>query len=214
MRLPPQRSEATPLHRLNSASPDELRETLLSCCGSRRWADSIVEHRPYPDPEALLAAADEAGYDLTDEDLSEALSRESSAGPDHGGLLYGGHRLTISGPGTLAAHTALRAAHAAYESRFGYAFVLCVDDVREEEAVGHVLTAIRTRLGNEADRERAVAADELRRIARGRLVRLLREGRFTGSGGGPGSAERPEAPKAPRAPAAVPRGLVPRGPAS
>lgn len=206
MRLPPQRSEATPLHRLNSASPAELRDALLTCCGSPRWADSIIEHRPYPDLEALLAAADEAGYDLTDEDLSEALSRESSPGPGHGDLLYGGHRLTISGPGALAAHTALRAAHAAYESRFGYAFVLCVDDVSEEEAVGHVLAAIRTRLGNEAEQERAVAADELRRIARGRLSRLVLEGRLPpGPGGGAGSGRR--APEA--GPDAVPRDLAP-----
>ncbi|WP_414720551.1 2-oxo-4-hydroxy-4-carboxy-5-ureidoimidazoline decarboxylase [Streptomyces sp.] len=176
MRLPPQRSEATPLHRLNTAPPADLRAALLTCCGSRRWAESIVAHRPYPDLEALLAAADEAGYDLTDEDLSEALTRESSVGPTYGDLLYGGRSLAVSGPGRLAAHTALRAAHAAYESRFGYAFVLCVDGVREEEAFDHVLAAIRTRLGNEAERERAVAAEELRRIARGRLLRLVREG--------------------------------------
>ncbi|WP_078591507.1 2-oxo-4-hydroxy-4-carboxy-5-ureidoimidazoline decarboxylase [Streptomyces megasporus] len=176
MRLPPQRSEATPLHRLNSASPAELQGVLLTCCGSRRWARSIVAHRPYPDLESLLAAADEAGYDLTDEDLAEALTRESSTGPGYGGLLWDGRPTAVSGPGTLAAHTALRAAHAAYESRFGYAFVLCVDGVREEEALGHVLAAIRTRLGNEAERERAVAAEELRRIARGRLLRLVREG--------------------------------------
>ncbi|GAA2452416.1 2-oxo-4-hydroxy-4-carboxy-5-ureidoimidazoline decarboxylase [Streptomyces macrosporus] len=181
MRLPPQRSEATPLHRLNSASPADLRDALLTCCGSRRWAGSIVAHRPYPDLESLLAAADEAGYDLTDEDLSEALTRESSTGPAYGGLLWDGRPITISGPGTLAAHTALRAAQAAYESRFGYAFVLCVDGVREEEALGHALAAIRTRLGNEAERERAVAAEELRRVARGRLLRLVREGRFGAS---------------------------------
>ncbi|GAA2396047.1 2-oxo-4-hydroxy-4-carboxy-5-ureidoimidazoline decarboxylase [Streptomyces glaucosporus] len=178
MRLPPQRSEATPLHRLNSAPPSGLREALLTCCGSRRWAERIVAHRPYPDLESLLAAADEAGYDLTDEDLSEALSRESSTGPGYGGLLWDGRPTAVSGPGTLAAHTALRAAHAAYESRFGHAFVLCVDGVREEEALDHVLAAIRTRLGNEAERERAVAADELRRIARGRLLRLARDGDF------------------------------------
>ncbi|PJE94810.1 hypothetical protein CUT44_27060 [Streptomyces carminius] len=172
MRLPPQRSEATPLHRLNTAPAADLTAALLACCGSRRWARDIAAHRPYPDLESLLAAADEAGYDLTDEDLTEALAREAAGGPGYGELLYGGHPVS----GTLAAHTALRAAHAAYESRFGYVFVLCVDGVREEEALGHVLAALHGRLGNEPERERAVAADELRRIARGRLLRLVREG--------------------------------------
>ncbi|MGK5450559.1 2-oxo-4-hydroxy-4-carboxy-5-ureidoimidazoline decarboxylase [Streptomyces radiopugnans] len=198
MRLPPQRSEATPLHRLNNASPADLRGALLACCGSRRWAESIAAHRPYPDVEALLAAADEASYDLTDEDLSEALTGESAAGAGHGGPLYGGRHIAITGPGALAAHTALRAAHAAYESRFGYAFVLCVDGVREEEALGHVLAAIRTRLGNETERERVVAAEELRRIARGRLLRLAREGTP------PWRARRPGHPTGPEASAQAP----------
>ncbi|MEE1939406.1 2-oxo-4-hydroxy-4-carboxy-5-ureidoimidazoline decarboxylase [Streptomyces sp. TRM 70361] len=189
MRLPPQRSEATPLHRLNTAPAADLTAALLTCCGSRRWARDIAAHRPYPDLESLLAAADEAGYDLTDEDLTEALAQEAAGGPGYGELLYGGRHLPVSG--TLAAHTALRAAHAAYESRFGYVFVLCVDGVREEEALGHVLAALHGRLGNEAERERAVAADELRRIARGRLLRLVREGRPVrrpGHRGGPGTA--------------------------
>ncbi|HEX5568926.1 MAG TPA: 2-oxo-4-hydroxy-4-carboxy-5-ureidoimidazoline decarboxylase [Streptomyces sp.] len=190
MRLPPQRSEATPLHRLNTASSTALRADLLACCGSRRWAESIVAHRPYPDLESLLAAAEEASYDLTDEDLTEALTRETSLTPGYGDLLYGGGPLP--GPGTLAAHTALRAAHAAYESRFGYAFVLCADGVREEEVLGHVLATIRTRLGNAAERERAVAADELRLIALGRLRRLVEEGRAgTGRRGAPRRGREP-----------------------
>ncbi|MCI0386679.1 2-oxo-4-hydroxy-4-carboxy-5-ureidoimidazoline decarboxylase [Streptomyces sp. CNQ085] len=206
MRLPPQRSEATPLHRLNNASPDDLRSSLLACCGSRRWAENIAGHRPYPDVEALLAAADEASYDLTDEDLSEALTREPAAGAGYGGPLYGGRHIAITGPGALAAHTALRAAHAAYESRFGHAFVLCVDGVREEEALGHVLTAIRTRLGNEAEQERAVAAEELRRIARGRLLRLAREGTP------PNLPRQPPHPAEPGARAPAPAGTTaPRG---
>ncbi|WP_101255117.1 2-oxo-4-hydroxy-4-carboxy-5-ureidoimidazoline decarboxylase [Streptomyces barkulensis] len=205
MRLPPQRSEATPLHRLNNASPTDLRGALLACCGSRRWAESIAAHRPYPDIEALVAAADEASYDLTDEDLAEALTGESAAGAGPGGPLYGGRHIVITGPGTLAAHTALRAAHAAYESRFGHAFVLCVDGVREEEALGHVLAAIRTRLGNEPEQERAVAAEELRRIARGRLLRLAREGTL------PGPPRRPPRPAGTGASVPAPAGTTSPG---
>ena len=39
-----------------------------------------------------------------------------------------------------------------------------------------MLSGIRTRLGNEPDEERAVAAEELRRLARGRLTRLMGSG--------------------------------------
>ncbi|GAA4903829.1 2-oxo-4-hydroxy-4-carboxy-5-ureidoimidazoline decarboxylase [Streptomyces coeruleoprunus] len=143
-----------------NAAPAEAAETsLLACCGSRRWAQRVAAHRPYPALDALLAAADEAGYDLSGADLDEALGDEAAPALP---------------PGTsTAAHTALRAAHDAYEGRFGHAFVICLDGFRPDEHVDQVLGGIRARLGNEPDEERAVAADELRRLARARLARLM-----------------------------------------
>ncbi|HEY9367599.1 MAG TPA: 2-oxo-4-hydroxy-4-carboxy-5-ureidoimidazoline decarboxylase [Streptomyces sp.] len=143
----------------NSAPRPNAETTLLACCGSRRWAERIAAHRPYPTLDALLAAADEASYDLAASDLDEALARESSAAP------------APSAP--AAAQTALRAAHAAYESTFGHAFVISLAGVRPDERLDQVLAGIRSRLGNERDEERAVAADELRRLARSRLTRSV-----------------------------------------
>lgn len=151
------------LDRLNGAPADAAEAALLRCCGSRRWAGRLVAHRPYPDPEALLAAADEASYDLTADDLDEALAGETVSPQP----LVGAR-----GPGTLAAHTALRAAHAEYERQFRHVFVICLDGFRDTELLNVVLTAIHDRLGNEPEEERAVAAEELRRIARGRLARF------------------------------------------
>ena len=45
--------------------------------------------------------------------------------------------------------------------------------VRPDERLDQVLAGIRSRLGNERDEERAVAADELRRLARSRLTRSV-----------------------------------------
>ncbi|WP_411977137.1 2-oxo-4-hydroxy-4-carboxy-5-ureidoimidazoline decarboxylase [Streptomyces solicathayae] len=132
---------------------------MLACCGSRRWAERIAAHRPYPTVDALLAAADEAGYDLSSPDLDEALAHESTAAPALG-----------TPPAAL---TALRAAHAAYESTFGHAFVISLDGVLPDERLDQVLAGIRSRLGNERDEERSVAADELRRLARARLTRSV-----------------------------------------
>ncbi|REK84890.1 2-oxo-4-hydroxy-4-carboxy-5-ureidoimidazoline decarboxylase [Streptomyces inhibens] len=151
------------LHRFNTLAPDDALAALYSCCGSRRWAERVAAHRPYPDLDALLAASDEACYDLTAAELDEALAEESLSPQP----LVGAR-----GPGTLAAHTALRAAHAEYERRFRHVFVICLDGYRDDELLDQVLSGIRTRLGNETDEERSVAADELRRLARGRLARL------------------------------------------
>jgi 2-oxo-4-hydroxy-4-carboxy-5-ureidoimidazoline decarboxylase len=147
------------LRRFNSAPSEAAEAALLVCCGSHRWAQRLVAHRPYPDLGALLAAADEASYDLSFADLAEALADESSSGLHH------------SAP--AAARTALRAAHAAYESSFGHAFVISLDGHRPEEHVNQVLGAIRTRLAHDPDEERSVAADELRRLARSRIEHLV-----------------------------------------
>jgi 2-oxo-4-hydroxy-4-carboxy-5-ureidoimidazoline decarboxylase len=149
------------LHGLNACPPGEAERLLLTCGGSSRWAARLAAHRPYPDGDALLAAAEEASYDLSPQDLSEALAGECAQ-----------HPLSL-GPGALAAHTALRAAHAAYESRFGHAFLLCLDDVPPEERLDQLLAALRARLGNDPDEERSLAAEELRRIVRARLTRLV-----------------------------------------
>ncbi|MEV7421189.1 2-oxo-4-hydroxy-4-carboxy-5-ureidoimidazoline decarboxylase [Streptomyces sp. NBC_01429] len=171
------------LQRFNAAPPAVVETALLGCLGSGRWARRIAAHRPYPDLDSLLAASDEAGYDLSFSDLAEALAAETPSAPPPGA--------------PPAATTALRAAHAAYESRFGHAFVIGLDGRRPEESLGHVLAAIRTRLGHDPDHERSVSADELRRLARSRLTRLTEDpprlvGRQPGPGAGfPGCPDSP-----------------------
>lgn len=96
-------------------------------CGSRRWALRMTAHRPYPDVDSLLAAADEAGYDLAPADLTEALAAEAAA------------TAPLPPRGGLAAHTALRAAHAAYEARFGHVFVVALDGFHPDELLDQVL---------------------------------------------------------------------------
>ncbi|MFF8842536.1 2-oxo-4-hydroxy-4-carboxy-5-ureidoimidazoline decarboxylase [Streptomyces sp. NPDC015127] len=157
--IPPRRGTPTGLAHFNGAPAEAAEALLLTCCGSHRWARRVAAHRPYPDLDALLAACDEAGYDLTAADVHEALARESSPGlhPD-------AHQ---------AAHTALAAAHAAYESRFGHAFVICLDRYGPDEHLDELLAGIRSRLSHEPDEERSVSADELRALARSRVARAV-----------------------------------------
>ncbi|WP_420894639.1 2-oxo-4-hydroxy-4-carboxy-5-ureidoimidazoline decarboxylase [Streptomyces scopuliridis] len=164
------------LRRFNALPPGVAEAALLACCGSRRWAQRMAAHRPYHDVDSLLAGSDEASYDLSHADLAEALAAESSSGPPH------------SAP--AAARTALRAAHAAYESSFGHAFVISLDGHRPEEYLDHVLAGIRARLSHDPDHERSVSADELRRLARGRLARLLASGLAAGAAGPTAGAAR------------------------
>ncbi|WP_217144635.1 2-oxo-4-hydroxy-4-carboxy-5-ureidoimidazoline decarboxylase [Streptomyces sp. AC627_RSS907] len=152
---------APSLEHFNTAPEDEAVQTLLTCLNSRDWAHRLTAHRTYPDLPSLLAAADEAAYDLSPDGLTEALAAEALP--------------TLPEDTYAAAHTALSAATAAYESRFGHAFVICLDGMPASEALDHVLEDIRSRLANDPEEERLVAADELRRLARARLSHLLRD---------------------------------------
>ncbi len=148
------------LDQFNTAPADDARALLLDCCASERWADRLVEHRPYPDLDALLAAADEASYDLTPAELHEALAAEQDEYP-------------APGDTPQSALTALRAAHAAYEAKFGHAFLLSLDAFHDDEHLDQVLASLRTRLAHDPDEERIVAAEQLRRLARERITDAL-----------------------------------------
>ncbi|MDK1343199.1 2-oxo-4-hydroxy-4-carboxy-5-ureidoimidazoline decarboxylase [Streptomyces sp. 378] len=149
------------MEHFNAASEEDLEQALLSCLRSHRWARRVAEHRPYPDLDSLLAAADEAAYDLTWSELAEALAAEPLP--------------TLPPDAYSAAHTALSAAHAAYEARFGHVFVICLDGLSPSETLDRLLAAIRSRLTNDPEEERVVAVEELRRLARGRLLDALRD---------------------------------------
>ncbi|MCP9986745.1 2-oxo-4-hydroxy-4-carboxy-5-ureidoimidazoline decarboxylase [Streptomyces sudanensis] len=143
----------------NAAPAADAEASLLACCGSRHWARRVAAHRPYPTVEVLLAAADEAACDLSGADLDEALGSEAAP---------------VLPSGTCpAARTALCAAHDAYLARFGHPFVVCLDADEPDEHPGRLVSDIRSRLGNEPEEERGIATEELRRLIRVRLVRIV-----------------------------------------
>lgn len=147
----------------NAAPAEAAERALLACLRSPRWARRLTGHRPYPDLAALLAAADEAAYDLGRDDLAEALAGEPAPWPPPGGH-----------PGAyMPARTALSAAHAAYHARFGHVFVMHVDGLAPDEVLDQVLASIRRRLAHDVDEEFVQAAGELCALARTRLVELV-----------------------------------------
>lgn len=181
--LPEQsRTQASPalLEGFNTAPADEACEALLACLRSLRWARRVADHRPYPDLDSLLAAADEAAYDLPPVDLSVALAGESL--PELPEDTYS------------VAHMALSAAHAAYEARFGHAFVIYLGDVHPDETLDRILEGIRSRLTNDPEEERVIAAEELRRLARGRLATFLGGARSYPPAASPRGTTGPNAP--------------------
>jgi 2-oxo-4-hydroxy-4-carboxy-5-ureidoimidazoline decarboxylase len=149
------------------------REVLLGCLAVPRWADDVLAGQPYADRAALLAAADAAARELSDEELDQALSGHPRIG-ERGGApgMSAQSQREQSGVDPGAGDTAARleAGNAAYEARFGRVFLIRAAGRDAEE----ILRELDRRLHNDDATERAETVDNLREIALLRLEGALR----------------------------------------
>ncbi len=148
------------------------REVLLGCLSVPRWADDVLAGQPYDDQDALIAAADAAARELTDEELDQALSGHPRIG-ERGGApgMSAQSQKEQSGVDPNAGDTAarLKAGNAAYEERFDRVFLIRAAGRDAEEILSHLLR----RLQNDDETERAETVDNLRQIALLRLKAAL-----------------------------------------
>ncbi len=167
------------LDRLNRLGAEAVREELLRCCASRRWAEAMETRRPFPDAAALYRAAEEVASKLGAEDWREAFAGHPRIG-DRARLWERFGRAgdwssreqagLASAPDSVL--EAIEQANRLYEERFGHIFLVCATG---KEAAG-ILAALRERLRNSPEVELSVAAREQRAITRLRLERLVVEG--------------------------------------
>ena len=164
------------LARLNARPPREAAEQLRGCCGSSRWVEAMLARRPFESVADLLSAADEAWRATGPEDWDEAFSQHPRIGERHAAAPVSATALAWSAgeQGAAAgaggwARSALARANQAYQRRFGRIYIVCAAG-RSAEAL---LADIAVRMNNDPDRERAIAAEEQRKITRLRLETLM-----------------------------------------
>jgi len=156
---------------LNAMPADRLERELLACCASPAWAGGIAAGRPYAGRAELLAAADAAARRLPWPEVSRALAAhprigERAEGASRAAEWSRREQATAAGD---PARAELVEANKVYEDRFGHVFLIFASGRSQAE----ILAAARERLGNDEETERAIVADQLRRIAMLRLERLL-----------------------------------------
>jgi OHCU decarboxylase len=172
------------LEDLNRLDADAAARELLRCCGSSRWAARLAGLRPFASAEAMTDAADTVFDRLDRVDWLEAFAahpkigaggagRADGAGGAGGAAQVGWSGQEQAGVADAAEATRLRLGQANrdYEARFGYIFIVCATG----KTGGEMLDALERRLGNDAERECRIAADEQKKITRLRLVKLLDE---------------------------------------
>jgi 2-oxo-4-hydroxy-4-carboxy-5-ureidoimidazoline decarboxylase len=164
------------LDRLNALPPREAAERLRACCGSSRWVEAMLARRPFGSVADLLWAADEAWHSTGPEDRDEAFAHHPRIGERHAAAPVGATARTWSAEeqgaaagADASARAALARANEAYERRFGRIYIVCAAGRGAED----LLADIAVRMKNDPGRERAIAAEEQRKITRLRLETLI-----------------------------------------
>ncbi|MFE3248064.1 2-oxo-4-hydroxy-4-carboxy-5-ureidoimidazoline decarboxylase [Streptomyces sp. NPDC059209] len=157
------------LTRFNTSSDSAALAALHEVCASTAWGSALLSHRPYGTADALFAASDTATAGLTADDLAQAMA----AHPPIGRPKPGDPTSAREQRGMAGASDELRAEllelNLAYQDRFGHVFLICATGRTGEQ----MRDAVRTRIGNTPEEERAVVRTELGRINRVRLTRLV-----------------------------------------
>lgn len=166
------------LAELNRASDEQLRIGLSSCCAAESWVARVLAGRPYEDEAELFAVADAATAELDSAGLEQALGGHPRIGerdPGHGTGARSGSWSRQEQAGVASADAELlaelAAANAAYEQRFGHVYLVCASG----RSAAELLEVCRGRLENDPATERAVVLEELAKINRLRLGKLLSE---------------------------------------
>jgi 2-oxo-4-hydroxy-4-carboxy-5-ureidoimidazoline decarboxylase len=168
----------SPLSAFNTLGDEELRLRLASCCAAEAWVERVLRGRPYADEAELCAISDVATAELDQEGLGQALAghprigdrRPTHASDDRAGAWS---RREQAGVNSAKADVvaALETANADYERRFGHVYLVCATG----RSAGELLDLCRGRLDNDPVRERGVVLQELAKINRLRLRKLLSE---------------------------------------
>ncbi|MCY1142132.1 2-oxo-4-hydroxy-4-carboxy-5-ureidoimidazoline decarboxylase [Actinoplanes sp. Pm04-4] len=158
----------------NSLPAARLEQDLHACCAAPAWGAAIIAKRPYQTRADLLAAADAASRALSWADVLAGLSAhprigERPTGESQEAAWSRREQSTAAQSADQDTEAALVEANRAYEERFGHVFLIFASGRTREE----ILDAARERLTNDEATERAVVADQLRRIALLRLERVL-----------------------------------------
>jgi 2-oxo-4-hydroxy-4-carboxy-5-ureidoimidazoline decarboxylase len=161
---------------LNALSPPAARDALLRCCGSTRWVERMLEHRPFASTLALYELATRDWTDLDASDYLEAFSHHPQIGADLAELKrkfattasWSASEQAGAGNAEQATLEALRDGNRAYLDRFGFIFIVCATG----KSAAEMLDLLRARLPNDSATELRVAAAEQAKITKLRLEKL------------------------------------------
>ena len=161
---------------LNNLTGQALRDTLLKCCGSTRWAEKMITQHPFASEEDVHTFAQRYWREMEKSDILEAFSAHPMIGANLDELRRKfQHTSTWSENEQAGMNSAseeiilaLQQANQEYFARFGYIFIVCATGKTAKE----MLDIIHSRLPNDPTEELGIAAYEQEKITTIRLGKL------------------------------------------
>ena len=141
---------------------------VYECCYSVPLAAELARGRPYADHDALFRQADRSLFGLAEESIDSILQAYPDVGRRPGSEKSAAEQCAICDERPEVMDQ-LGAASKKYLDHFGFGFVMFVNGYCAQD----VLTAIADRMQNNVETERKVVRNELARINRTRLERML-----------------------------------------
>lgn len=177
------------VERFNALGPAAAERVLAEVCAAPPWIDAVRADRPYTGVSDLLTTSDRASAALDDEAMAAALAAHPRIGarpatePTAATDTASARPPTADPVPTISAAreqagvdiadadllAELAAANRAYEERFGRIYLVCASGRTGPE----LLAILGERLGNDDATELEVTRDELAKINRLRLERMV-----------------------------------------
>jgi OHCU decarboxylase len=158
----------------NDAADAEAIETMLACCGSRRWAAAMAARRPCGSPGELSTAADDLWRAMEEPDLLEAFAchprigeRKHAKSSQVTAWSQQEQSSTQNAPDSVLAQIA--DGNALYDRQFGFTYIVCATGKSAQE----MLAILKRRLTNDRATELKEAAEQQRQITQIRLGKWL-----------------------------------------
>lgn len=148
---------------------------LYECCNSVVMAGDLAKGRPYLGHESLFRNADALLFDLSEASVDRILEASPRVGSRPGSVRSNAELCAVwdHRPGIMQL---LDSSAQRYAEKFGFEFVMHFDAAAgppDGSAVGSVIAAITERMHNDVETERKVLRNEIARINRSRLERML-----------------------------------------
>jgi len=157
----------------NALTDRQRMHLLFGVCSSTIWARRVLAGAPFRDVDALLDRADRVLAELPDAEIDAALDGHprigASVSPAHSPSSAREQARVADADQSVRKELAEK--NCKYEETFGYVYLVCASGRSAEE----LLEILTERLENDPDTERRVMRNELAKINRLRLERLLSE---------------------------------------